>query len=45
MRIKGGHRMVRHLTDIGITRGSEITIISRTESGSVIVGLQGCALP
>lgn len=44
LRIKGGHRMVRRLTDLGIVQGSEITIVSRTESGSVIVGLQGCRI-
>jgi ferrous iron transport protein A len=42
--IKGGHRMVRRLTDLGIAQGSEITIINRTDSGSVIVGLQGCRI-
>lgn len=42
--IKGGHRMARRLTDLGIIQGSEITIVSRTESGSVIVGLQGCRI-
>ncbi|MFH7243782.1 MAG: ferrous iron transport protein A [Spirulina sp.] len=42
--IKGGHRMVRRLTDLGLTQGSEITIVSRTESGSVIVGFQGCRI-
>jgi ferrous iron transport protein A len=44
VRIKGGHRMVRRLTDVGIAQGSEITVVSRTESGSVIVGLQGCRI-
>jgi ferrous iron transport protein A len=42
--IKGGHRMVRRLTDVGIIQGSEVTVISRTESGSVIVALQGCRI-
>lgn len=42
--IKGGHRMARRLTDLGIVQGSEVTIVSRTESGSVIVGLQGCRI-
>jgi ferrous iron transport protein A len=42
--IKGGHRMVRRLTDLGIAQGREITIVSRTESGSVIVGLEGCRI-
>jgi ferrous iron transport protein A len=42
--IKGGHRMVRRLTDLGLTQGSEITVVSRTESGSVIVGFQSCRI-
>ncbi|MEM9906669.1 MAG: FeoA family protein [Cyanobacteria bacterium P01_D01_bin.44] len=42
--IKGGHRMVRRLMDVGIVQGCEITIVSRTESGSVIVALQGCRI-
>jgi len=42
--IKGGHRMVRRLTDLGIGPGMEITVVNRTESGSVIVGLQGCRI-
>lgn len=42
--IKGGHRMVRRLTDLGIVQGAEITVVNRTESGSVIVGLQGCRI-
>ena len=42
--IKGGRRMVRRLTDLGIVQGSEITVVNRTESGSVIVGLQGCRI-
>jgi len=42
--IKGGHRMVRRLTDLGIVQGKEITVVNRTESGSVIVGLQGCRI-
>jgi ferrous iron transport protein A len=42
--IKGGHRMVRRLTDLGIVQGSEITVVSRMESGSVIVALQGCRI-
>jgi ferrous iron transport protein A len=44
VRIKGGHRMVRRLTDVGIAQGGEITVVSRTESGSVIVGLQSCRI-
>ena len=36
--------MVRRLTDVGIVQGGEIMVISRTESGSVIVGLQGCRI-
>lgn len=42
--IKGGHRMARRLGDLGIVTGSEITVVSRTESGSVVVGLQGCRI-
>lgn len=44
VQIKGGHRMARRLTDVGIAQGSEITVVSRTESGSVIVALQGCRI-
>jgi len=36
--------MVRRLTDLGIVQGKEITVVNRTESGSVIVGLQGCRI-
>lgn len=42
--IRGGRRMVRRLTDLGIVQGIEITVVNRTESGSVIVGLQGCRI-
>jgi len=42
--IRGGHRIVRRLTDLGIVQGKEITVVNRTESGSVIVGLQGCRI-
>jgi ferrous iron transport protein A len=42
--VKGGHRLVRRLTDLGIVQGSEITVVSRGEGGSVIVGLQGCRI-
>ncbi|WP_008312607.1 ferrous iron transport protein A [Leptolyngbya sp. PCC 6406] len=42
--IQGGHRMVRRLTDLGIVQGAEITLVSRTASGAVVVGLQGCRL-
>jgi len=42
--IRGGHRMVRRLTDLGIVPGMEITVVNRTESGSVIVGLPGCRI-
>ncbi|MBE9110936.1 ferrous iron transport protein A, partial [Nodosilinea sp. LEGE 07298] len=42
--IKGGHRMVRRLMDVGIVQGSEMTVVSRTDSGSVIVGFQGCRI-
>lgn len=36
--------MARRLTDLGIVQGSEMTIVSRTGSGSVIVALQGCRI-
>lgn len=42
--LKGGHRMARRLTDLGLVCGSEITVISRTESGSVIVAREGCRI-
>ena len=42
--IRGGRRMQRRLMDVGIVQDSEITIISRTESGSVIVAFQGCRI-
>ncbi|NJL46554.1 MAG: ferrous iron transport protein A [Leptolyngbyaceae cyanobacterium SM2_5_2] len=42
--IQGGRRMVRRLGDVGIVQGGEIIVVSRTESGSVIVGLQGCRI-
>lgn len=44
LQIKGGHRMVRRLTDVGIVQGREGTVISRAASGSVIVALQGCRI-
>lgn len=44
VQIQGGHRMIRRLMDLGLTQGSEITIVSRTESGSMIVGFQGCRI-
>jgi len=42
--IRGGRRMVRRLTDLGIVQGMEITVVNRTESGSAIVGLPGCRI-
>ncbi|NER80312.1 MAG: ferrous iron transport protein A [Leptolyngbya sp. SIO1D8] len=42
--LRGGRRFVRRLTDVGIIQGSEITVISRTQSGSVIVALQECRI-
>lgn len=42
--IKGGRRTARRLGDLGLVVGCEITIVSRTDSGSVIVGLQGCRI-
>lgn len=42
--IKGGHMMVRRLTDLGIVQGSEISVVSRTDNGSIIVGFQGCRI-
>jgi ferrous iron transport protein A len=44
VQIKGGHQMVRRLTDVGVAQGREITVVSRTDSGSVIVALQGCRI-
>ena len=44
VQIKGGHRMVRRLMDVGIVQGSEVTVVSRTDSGSVIIALQGCRI-
>lgn len=44
VKIKGGHQMVRRLTDVGVVQGREITVVSRTQSGSVIVALQGCRI-
>ncbi|MEB3210104.1 MAG: FeoA family protein [Leptolyngbyaceae bacterium] len=44
VRIKGGHRMVRRLTDVGIVQGRDVTIMSRTESGSVILAVGGCRI-
>ena len=44
VQIKGGHRMIRRLMDVGIVQGSEVTVVSRTDSGSVIVALQGCRI-
>jgi ferrous iron transport protein A len=42
--IRGGRRLVRRLTDLGITPGLEIAVVNCTESGSVIVGLPGCRI-
>ena len=42
--IKGGHRLVRRLMDVGIVQGCDITVVSRMKSGSVIVALQGCRI-
>ena len=45
VQIKGGHNLIRRLTDLGVVPGNKITVVSRTESGSVIVGLsQGCRI-
>lgn len=44
IQFRGGHRMIRRLTDVGIVQGGEITVISRTESGSVIIALPGCRI-
>ncbi|MEM7675370.1 MAG: ferrous iron transport protein A, partial [Myxococcota bacterium] len=41
---KGSHDTVRRLMDVGIVQGREVTVISQTESGSVIVALQGCRI-
>lgn len=42
--IKGGHQLARRLMDVGIVPGRAITLVSRTDSGSVIVALQGCRI-
>lgn len=44
VQVNGGQKMVRRLTNMGIVPGVEITIVNRTESGSVIVGLQNCRI-
>ena len=44
VQIRGGRRMARRLMDVGIVPGGEITVVSRTASGSVIVALQGCRI-
>ncbi|MEA5419999.1 FeoA family protein [Spirulina sp. CCNP1310] len=44
VQIQGGHRIMRRLIDLGLTQGSEITVVSRTDSGSMIVGFQGCRI-
>ncbi|MGF1523434.1 MAG: ferrous iron transport protein A [Leptolyngbyaceae cyanobacterium] len=44
VQFKGSHRMARRLTDVGLVLGGEVTVISRTESGSVIVALAGCRI-
>ncbi|MBE7383785.1 MAG: ferrous iron transport protein A [Leptolyngbya sp. SIO1E4] len=44
VQIGGGHRMVRRLTDVGLVQGSQITVLSRTNSGSVIVARDGCRI-
>ncbi|MDV3349841.1 FeoA family protein [Leptothoe sp. LEGE 181152] len=42
--LNGGQSMVRRLTEVGIVPGKEITVASRTGSGSVVVALQGCRI-
>ncbi len=42
--IRGGQSMARRLADLGIVQGCELIVASRTDSGSVIVALQGCRL-
>ena len=44
VQITGGRRMARRLMDVGIVLGGEITVVSRTASGSVIVALSGCSI-
>lgn len=43
-KLKGGQSMVRRLMEVGIVPGKEITVVSRTGSGSVVVALQGCRI-
>ena len=42
--IAGGRRMQRRLADIGIVRGAQIAVVSRSGNGSMIVALSGCRL-
>jgi len=44
VQIQGGATLTRRLRDMGLNPGCEIAIVSRTESGSVVVGFQGCRL-
>lgn len=44
VQVKGGRQLLRRLTDMGIVQGRELTIVSRAESGSVIVALPGCRI-
>ena len=44
VRFRGSHQMARQLTDVGLVLGGEVIVISRTESGSVIVALAGCRI-
>ncbi len=38
--IMNGKRMISHLNDMGLTVGSEVKVISKTTSGSVIIRVQ-----
>ena len=44
VQVIGGRRMLRRLRNAKIVQGSEVTVVSRIESGSVIVAIQGCRI-
>ncbi|WP_321971202.1 FeoA family protein [Paratractidigestivibacter sp.] len=43
VKIKGGAELKKHLTDLGLVEGAEVTVISRV-SGDVIVNVKGARL-
>lgn len=44
VRLTGGHGMVRRLSDMGLHRGSEITVVRNEASGPLIVRCKGSRL-